>query len=583
MTRTIEIDQTITVGNLAQQLELPATNLISQLVKNGLMITLNERIDFDTVSILIDELGLDVKVKLKSKLTNFQILEDRDNVVSKLRPPVVAVMGHVDHGKTSLLDKIRDSDQVSIEAGGITQHISAMQISHKDRKITFLDTPGHEAFMAVREHGVMLTDLIILVIAADEGIKDQTLEAIRFAKKSSVKIVVVATKIDKDSANLNLLKQQLAEQDLLVEDMGGQTILMPVSSKTGQGIDQLLDMILLVSDLEDLQADFNGFATGVVIESLMKKGLGVVATVLIQEGVLRLGDYVVAGDAWGKIKLLQDTTSKSLEQATASTPVILSGFKTLPEFGINFKVVTTEKEAKALAKEFKQNKSVQSFGMSSSELLRIIKRRTGISEYKIIIKADVQGSLTSVIDSLKSLDTDEVTTQIIDSGVGLLTENDINTAQISEATIYCFNLNVSPAMKRLASQSGVIIKNYDVIYELLEDVKAQLETMLTPEVTTIELGKLKIKGIFKTTRTELICGGKVLEGKISLPAKVRITRDSEQLAEAELKSLAKASTEISEATVGVVCGIRLSTQSKVGLKENDILEFYRQETSQRKL
>ena len=582
MTRTIEIDQTITVSSLAQELELPATNLISKLVKNGLMITLNERIDFDTVAILIDELGLDVEIKPK-QIVKTEIVK-RSNVINKSRSPVVAVMGHVNHGKTSLLDKIRGSNQVSIEAGSITQHISAMQVVHNDRSITFLDTPGHEAFTAIREHGVILTDLIILVVAADDGIKDQTLEAIRFAKKTGVKIIVAANKIDKDAANLNLLKQQLAEHGLQTEDFGGQTVFVPVSAKSGQGIDKLMDMILLVADIEDLQADSQGQATGIVIESAMKKGLGPVATVLVQEGVLTVGDYIVAGDTWGKIRLMHNTAFEEIAEAGPSTPVTISGLKDLPEFGINFKVVQSEKEAKNSTRIFRQDNSLQSFGMSSSELLRIIDRRTGISEYKVIVKADVQGSLTSAVNSIKTLDTDEVVTRVVNSNVGVITENDITSAKISQATIYCFNLNIPVSIRRLAAQNGVDIRTYSVIYELLEDVKSALEKLLDPIVETIQLGKLQIKGVFKTTRTEIICGGKVTKGKLSLPARVRIIRDKQQLTDdIELKSLAKSSSAVSEIPEGEMCGVRLATQKKIVLKEDDILEFYRLDTKERKL
>ena len=582
MTRTIEIDHMITVSDLAHQLELPATQLISELIKNGVILTLNEKIDFETVAILIDELGLDVEVQQKS-LVVVNVEKTRQGVIQKTRPPVVAVMGHVDHGKTSLLDKIVGSNLVSGEAGGITQHISAQQITHQDRLITFLDTPGHEAFAAVREHGALLTDLVVLIVAADDGIKEQTIEAIRFARKSGVKILVAVSKIDKPNANIHLIKQQLAEQDLLSEDMGGQTIIIPVSAKTGEGIEQLLDMILLTSDIEEFQADSRGLATGLVIEAYMKRGLGPVAIILVQEGVLHKGDFLVAGQAWGKARLLQDTTGKILDNANASTPVIISGFKTLPEFGQNFEVVSSEKEAKKIAANIAARQNFKSSGMSSRELLRIIERRTEISEHKVIIKADVKGSLTAILDSLKSLDTDEVATRVVDSGVGSLSESDINTAKISGATIYCFNINVVSTMRRLASQRDIVLKTYTIIYELLDDIKGALEKLLIPEKVVVELGSLQIKGIFKTTKSELICGGQILKGKLSMPARVRIKRGDALLAEAEIKSLAKGPMEVKEVASGEMCGLRLATVSKVNLKPDDLLEFYRVEVQERKL
>ncbi len=582
MTRTIEIAHMITISDLAHQLELPATQLISELLKNGVILTLNEKIDFETVAILIEELGLDVQVQQKSLIV-VNVDKPRQGVIQKARPPVVAVMGHVDHGKTSLLDKIVGSNLVSGEAGGITQHISAQQITHQDRLITFLDTPGHEAFAAVREHGALLTDLVVLIVAADDGVQEQTIEAIRFARKSGVKIVVAVSKIDKPNANLHLIKQQLAEQDLLAEDMGGQTIIIPISAKTGEGIEQLLDMILLVGDIEELQADSHGSATGLVIEAYMKRGLGPVAVVLVQEGVLHKGDFLVAGQAWGKARLLHDTTGEILDKATASTPVIISGFKSLPEFGQTFEVVGGEKEAKKIAAIAGARQNFKSSGMSSRELLRIIERRTEINEHKVIIKADVKGSLTAILDSLKSLDTDEVATKVVDSGVGSLSESDINTAKISGATIYCFNLNLVATMRRLASQRDVVLKTYTIIYELLDDIKASLEKLLIPEKVVIELGSLQIEGIFKTTKSELICGGQILKGKLSLPARVRIKRGDALLAEAEVRSLAKGPMEVKEVANGEMCGLRLATTSKVNLKPDDLLEFYRIEIQERKL
>ena len=582
MMRTIEMDQMITVGDLAHQLELPATQLIAELIKNGVMLTLNEKIDFETVTILIDELGLDVEVKQKSQMPAVDD-KPRHNAVNKTRPPVVVVMGHVDHGKTSLLDKIAGSDAVSGESGGITQHISAQQVRHQDRLITFLDTPGHEAFAAVREHGALLTDLVVLLVAADDGIKEQTQEAIRFARKSGVKIVVAISKIDKPNANLPLVKQQLAENGLLPEDMGGQTVIVPISAKTGQGIDQLLDMILLTTDIEDLQADSRGAAIGLIIEAYMKRGLGPVAVVLVQEGFLQRGDFVVAGQAWGKARLLQNTAGQSLKAAAASTPVVLSGFKSLPEFGQRFEVVESEKAAKKLAAAAASRLNIKSTGMSSRELLRIIDRRTELSEYKVIIKADVKGSLTAVLGGLKSLDTDEVASRVVDASVGALRESDISTAKIAGATIYCFNLNIPPAMRRLAAQTDVELRSYDVIYELLDEIKASLERLLAPEKVVSELGKLVLKGIFKTTKSELICGGQLLEGKISLPARVRIKRAGQLLAEAEVSSLARGSNEVKEVAGGEMCGLRLATQAKVNLKQDDTLEIYRLEIRERKL
>ena len=584
MARVIEIDQTITVGHLAHQLELPATDLISELFKNGLMLTLNEKIDFDTVSILIDELGLDITVKQKESTLPKHGVRQRENPVNKQRPPVVAVMGHVDHGKTTLLDKIKGSDRVSAEAGGITQHISAMQIRHNDKYITFLDTPGHEAFAAAREHGVLLTDLVILVVAADDGVKKQTLEAIRFAKKSKAKILVAITKTDKKAANINLIKQQLAEHDLLAEDMGGQTVVIPLSSHTGEGIEQLLDMILLLAEIDDLKADSRGLASGIVVEAYLRQGLGPVAVVLVQEGVLRLGDLLVAGGAWGKVRCLQDMDGRNLDKALASTPVVVSGFKALPEFGYEFMTVSSEKEAKKLVTAYNRHAQVKSSGMSNREFLRLIGQRTEINQYKILVKADVHGSLTAVLNGLKRLDTAKVATRVINSGVGTISENDISIARISQATIYGFNLDISTPMRKLANQTGVKVKVYSVIYELFDDVTKELEALLAPKIIRQDIGGLQIKEVFKTSKSEIICGGEVLKGKISLPLIADVHRGQQLLAEEiEVLSLARGPNEVKEAKPGALCGVRLSVQSKLLLQADDRLRFYRKKTVAQKL
>lgn len=584
MSRTIEIDQSVTLSSLAEQLELPPTDLVAELFKNGIMITLNEKIDFDTASILVGELGLEVELKQKEAEAAVSKKEQtREGADYASRPPVVAVMGHVDHGKTSLLDKIRDSKVADGEAGGITQHISAYQVEHKDRLVTFLDTPGHEAFAAIREHGAALTDVVVIVVAADDGIKPQTLEAIRFANKAGVKLIVAANKMDKEAANLDRLKQQLAEQELLPEDWGGDTIIVPVSAKTGSGIDELIDMILLVSDVEDLKADSGGEAYGLIIEAHMQQGMGPVAVALVQQGVLSQGDFIVAGSSYGKVRTLNASNGDELQSASASSPVTISGMKSLPEFGDEFYAVKSEKEAKKAAASYEQSQGAKSSGMTSTEMLRIISRRTSIDELNILVKADVQGSLTSVIDSIKSIDTNEVSTRVVGSGIGAIGENDIRTAAAAGASIYCFNLSTPPATMRLAEQHGVEVKSYTVIYELLDEIKAILEDLLSPEEITTELGVLKVKGVFNTTKDEVICGGELTKGKLTLPARARVLRDKKKIADAEVGNLKKGPTDTHEVLEGDMCGLSLSTDSKLALEEGDRLEFYRTEIKQRSL
>jgi translation initiation factor IF-2 len=371
-------------------------------------------------------------------------------------------MGHVDHGKTSLLDAIRGAQVAKGEAGGITQHISAYQIQHAGRAITFLDTPGHEAFAAIREHGAHLTDIAIIVVAADDGLKPQTLEAIRFARKAGVRMIVAINKIDKQGADANRIKQQLSEQNMLVEEWGGDTVVVEVSAKTKQGVDALLDMILLVADVEDFRAESDAPAAGLVIEARVEQGLGPIAHALIEEGHLRPGEFVVAGTTYAKVRSLQSTSGAPLKEAGPSTPVIISGFKALPAFGDEFNVVKNEKEARMLTEQRSDERQGMGSGgeMNSSELIRIINRTNQMQELNIIVRADVQGSLTSVIDSLKALDTDEVAVRVVSSGVGAVSDNDIRTAASSGAIIYGFNVTVPTAVKRLAARDKVNVRLY---------------------------------------------------------------------------------------------------------------------------
>jgi translation initiation factor IF-2 len=586
MARTIEIEENITVGALADKLMLPATKLIAELFKNGIMATINERIDFDTAQIIIEELGLEVDLAKKTAETPLNKREKRSvSSTAQQRPPVVAVMGHVDHGKTSLLDAIRTSQAVKGEAGGITQHISAYQVKHGDRNITFLDTPGHEAFAALREHGAQLTDLVIIVVAADDGIKPQTLEAIRFARKAGVKMIVAINKIDKEGANPERVKQQLSENDLLIEAWGGDTVAVEVSAKTGKNIDQLLDMIILVADVEDLKADVDGVAQGLIIEAHMEQGRGPVAEALVEQGTLKPGSFIVAGSVYGKIRNLEKTTGKEpLKQATPSTPVVITGFKSLPEFGDEFIVVANEKLARA---QSVANGSSRTAGgglqMSSNELIRIINRSNELQELNIIVKADVQGSLTSVIDSLKSLDTEEVAIRVVGSGVGTINENDTHMATTSHAIVYGFNVTVPSSIKQHASRDKVSVRLYKVIYELIDDVKTELSKLLAPEVIETEVGRLVIKGIFKTTKTEIICGGEVTKGKIVAPAIAKVMRGDEQLAEVEVTNLKRGPQDTKEVFEGEMCGVGLRTTTRLQLEEGDRLELITRETIARTL
>lgn len=584
---TVEIEDMITVGTLAERLSIPVSRLIGELMKNGVMATVNERIDFDTAQIIVEELNLGLSVTKRKTVEPAAVVREKPvaSATAQSRPPVVAVMGHVDHGKTSLLDAIRGAQVVKGEAGGITQHISAYQVQHGDRQITFLDTPGHEAFAAIREHGAMLTDIVVIVIAADDGIKPQTVEAIRFARKAGVKIVVAANKIDKEGADINRLKQQLSEHDLLTEEWGGDTIVLPVSAKTKDGIPALLDMILLVTDVEELKADTDVPARGLIIEAHVEQGRGPVANALVEAGTLKPGQFIVAGGAYAKVRNLETTQGKPLKEATPSTPVSITGFKTLPEFGDEFIVVKSEKEARQQAAATAADKSASGGRMDigSSELIRLINRDNKLQELNIIIKADVQGSLTSVIDSLKALDTDEVSVRIVGSGVGPVSENDLHLAHSSKAIIYGFHVDLPTSGRQQASRDKISVRLYQVIYELIDDVKEELSQLLSPEIVETELGRLIVKGIFKTTKTEVICGGEVTKGKLTAPALARITRGDEDLGEVEITGLKRGPAEAKEIFEGEMCGMSLATTKRLELQEGDRIEAFTREAVQRQL
>ena len=579
--KVIVVADSITVGELAETLNLPVTTLIGELFKNGIVATINQKIDFETATIIVEELGLDVQLERKevSTLTERKRHENSENAAP--RPPIVAVMGHVDHGKTSLLDAVLGQKVVDGEAGGITQHISAYQTIRKDRAITLLDTPGHEAFAALRQHGAVLTDVVIIVVAADDGVKPQTIEAIRFAKNANAKIVVAINKVDKETANPDMVKAQLAsEHGLNPEEWGGDTIMVEVSAKTGQGVDTLLDMVLLVADLEELRADIDTPAEGLVIEAHMETGRGSVVGLLVELGMLRPGHFLVAGTAYGKVRTLLDYKGDTLKEAGPSTPVTVTGFKELPQFGDTFDIVKSEKEARhqvALAR-IEQEKNAASTNVTGADLLKMMSQKHEAEDFNVIVKADVQGSLTSVVDSLKLINTDgKVTLHVVGSGVGAITENDIRLAADDQTVIYGFNVDLPPAVKRLAARDKVHVRIYKIIYELLDDARASMEGLLAPEVVETEIGTLTIKGIFRTLKDEVIAGGEVTSGKVVPGALARVLRGDEQIAEVEVEKVQRQQQEAKEVFEGEMCGLSLKTTKKLLLEENDKLEFFSRE------
>jgi len=585
--KTITIENAITVGDLAGKLDIPVTTLIGELFKNGIMATVNQRIDFDTAQIIVEELDLGFQLEPEAEVNAEDPVEIRnerlDAKTAAVRPPVVAVMGHVDHGKTSLLDAIMDLKVAIGEAGGITQHISAYQTTHADRLITLLDTPGHEAFSALRQHGARLTDVVVIVVAADDGVKPQTIEAIKFAKDAKAKIVVALNKIDKPGADVNRAKQSLSEAGLTAEEWGGDATIVEVSAKTQQGIPELLDMILLMADIEELKADIEGSAEGIVIEAHMAQGQGALVSVLVEHGQLKKSDYVVAGSSYGRIRTLSDWGSKEIETAGPSTPVRITGFKELPQFGDQMSVTKSEKEARERAERAKNKKVTGKLNMTSSDLIGLINKNAQTKEVPVIIKADVQGSLTSITDSLRLLENDELRMHVIGSGIGSINESDVQMAATSRAIIYAFGVSTPVNIKKLADRDEVIVREFNVIYELLDDAKSVLTALLEPEIRETELGKLIIKGVFRTTKEEIICGGEVTKGKVEPGTLARVMRDKKQINEVEVVSVKRQQQEAKEVFEGEMCGLQLKPQKKLLLEEGDRLEFYKREEIQRTL
>lgn len=586
--KIVVIANSITVGELADTLNLPVTTLVGELFKNGIAATINQSIDFETAQIIVDELGLDVEIQMKQASgsnNSRKIRELSKDAVS--RPPIVAVMGHVDHGKTSLLDAILETKSVDTEAGGITQHISAYQTQKGDKSITLLDTPGHEAFAALRQHGALLTDVVIIVVAADDGVKPQTVEAIRFARSANAKIIVAINKMDKETANPQLVKTQLAtEHDMNPEEWGGDTVMVEVSAKTGQGIDTLLDMVLLVADVEELKADTDVPAEGLVIESHMEHGRGSVVGLLVSHGELKPGQFLVAGTAYGKVRTLLDFRHKPLKMAGPSTPVTVTGFKELPQFGDEFEIASNEKQARQLAEKTRAQREhdAASTNVTGADMLKMITQKHESQEFKVILKADVQGSLTSVIDSLKLVDTGgEITLRVLGAGVGNILENDIRLAADEKTVVYGFNVDLPPAVKRLAARDKVQVRIFKVIYELLDDARQTMSDLLTPEVVETEVGKLTIKGVFRTQKEAIIAGGEVTEGKAMAGVMARVKRGKEQIAEVEVMSVQRQQQEAKEVFEGDLCGLNLKTAKKIVLEEGDKLEFFTRELVKRKI
>ena len=585
--KVIQIAGSITVDELANALGLSVTFLIGELFKQGIVATINQRLDFDTASIIIEELELK-NVRLERKNTSTKTSDLRRELSDKavVRPPVVAVMGHVDHGKTTLLDTLLHKKTVEGEAGGITQHISAYQLKHNERLITFLDTPGHEAFAAIRQHGAMLTDIVVIVVAADDGVKPQTVEAIKFAQSANAKIIVAINKIDREGADIPRTMADLAQHGLNPEEWGGDITMVPISAKRGDNLEKLLDLILLTADIEELKADVQIPSEGLVIESHMEVGKGSVVNLLVTGGELKTGEFIVAGGAYGKIRTMLDFRGKPKGKATPSTPVTVTGFKELPNFGDKFIEVKDEKSARKMALLNAQNlvEESASANVTSSDLLRMMNNADNAKVFNVIIKGDVLGSVTSVVDSLKMIDTKgEVMLNIVSSGVGDITENDIYMAEGDNTVVYGFNVNVPTNIVKLAARDGVEIRNYKIIYELLDDAKTSMENLLDAEIVETEMGEMKIKGVFRTERTAIIAGGEVLTGLAKKGLMGRVYHEKELIGEVEVDSVQKEKMDVNELVAGETGGIAFKLEKKLVIEVNDRVKFFTRELVKKKL
>lgn len=586
--KKVLVADSITVGELAETLHLQVSTLVGELFKNGIVATINQKIDFDTAQIIVEELGIDVVLERKKPVEIVRVKHENSDK-AELRPPIVAVMGHVDHGKTTLLDQILKMHKVSTEAGGITQHISAYQTERNGKKITLLDTPGHEAFAALRQHGAVLTDVVIIVVAADDGVKPQTVEAIKFAQNANAKIVVAINKIDKPTANPEMVKAQLAsEYKLTPEEWGGDVLMVNVSALTGEGIDKLLDAVLLVAEMEELKADYDIPAEGLVIESHMEQGRGSVVSLLVEQGTIHESDVLVAGTAYGKIRTLLDFKGDRIKKAGPSTPVTITGLKDLPQFGDSFVITKNERLARKMVTEAKieHEKNAASTNVTGADLLKMMSHQDDVKDFDVVVKADVQGSLTSVVDSLKMINGDEeVNVRVIGTGVGNISENDIRLAMSGNTVVYGFNVELPPNVKRLAQRDRVEVRIFKVIYELIDDVKASMSNLLSPKIVDETVAELDVKGVFKTTKDEVIAGGEILSGKVVLADKplVRFIRKKEILGEGELINIQKQKHDVKELFESDICGFSAKVQSRINLEVGDKVQFFKRELVKREI
>jgi translation initiation factor IF-2 len=579
----IEIPASLTVRELAELIELSPIDVIKQLMANGVMANINQQIDYETAAIVVGELGFEAQLQAPPEVEQVeekgeaapwrQMIEDEDPSALVIRPPVATFLGHVDHGKTTLLDAVRESDVAGGEAGGITQHIGAYQVRHNDRLITFLDTPGHAAFTAIRARGAQGADIAILVVAADDGVMPQTREALAHARAAGVPVVVALNKIDRPNANPDRVKQQLADIGLVPDEWDGDTMVVPVSAKDKVGIEDLLEAILLFADSTEIKANPKGRVLGTVIEAEIDKSKGVIATLLVQNGTLNTGDAVVAGASHGRLRAMFDFQGRPIESATPSTPVSVLGLTGVPRAGELFTKVETARHARAIA-ERDQAEQAEERPQAAKTLEQVLEAfKAGEQrELRLVIKADVQGSLEPIISSSQALDLEDIKVNVLHAATGNITENDVMLAAASDAIVIGFNVTVEQAAKRMAETEGVDIRIYDIIYRLTEDIEKALKGLLEPETREVLIGRAQVLAVFRIPKVGLIAGCRVLEGELRRNAKLRVRRDEEIVFDGSITSLKHEKDDVREIREGFECGV--GVKGFEAFKKGDILDCY---------
>ena len=578
--RKIEIPLVLSVKEFAERSNIPASDIISELFKSGVLATINDSIDFDTAAIVGDDLGLEIILAKSNETKSVKAEPSFDKKNLKSRPPIVTIMGHVDHGKTTLLDRIRKTHIAESESGGITQHISAYQVTLnkvnkkniKTRTITFIDTPGHAAFSALRGHGTAITDIVVLIISAVDGVMPQTVEVIEQAGENNVPIIVAINKIDLPGANIDKIKQQLSGYDLITEEWGGKTIIVQISAKTGKGVDELLEMILLQADMMDLKANPDTEAVGFVIESHMHKGAGALSIVLIANGTLKKGDPIQVGSTWGKVRIMEDFRGNLIEKAPPATPVRVAGLRAMPDFGDKLVVYNSEKEAREASKVSEKRNTIINISTAKKVLKEGEEEKDKNSiELRVIIKADVQGSLEAIKKMISEIDTEEGNIKIISEGIGAISESDSTLAETTNGSVYGFRVKTMMLAKKIADKVKIKIKNFDVIYELIDDIKNELSAILPPLITEEETGSGKILAIFREDKKGVVIGGKLESGKAGKGQEIKIFQDENEKWRGSLLTLRKEKDEVKEAETGQEFGMGLVPQAKVAVGDRFVI------------